>query len=161
MNLMARRRMMAETGDKGPLYSIDGVYNQTNGVTELTITGSHWHMVHTSSGGNGVISNLLTLPRFEFYNVEHTYRAEVENLVIYSGSPVFPIVFGFHYTTNLQPSNMLIWLWQVADGNGTFEQTFTYQRSNADPVLGLNLNWAAPFELEFDFRFYIDGIWYC
>lgn len=130
-------------------------------MTTLTIEGTHWHVVHTSSSGNGIISNILVLPRGEFYSIEHTFRVEIENLVISTGNPGFPIVFGFQYTSNLQPGTTLIWLWEVSSGEGVFEQNFTYQRSNADPVIGINLNWASAFECEFDFRFYVDGKRYC
>lgn len=169
--LLRRGAMMGAVAvsEPAPLFSLDGTYTQTsNGTTTITIVGSHCRVEHKSSSGNGNTGYLKVLTPADFYNVDRAWRVEITNYTKVSGDPTGGnapgqgIRFGYRSgVAGADAARACYTLWLFKDGNGIYEKVTNNSSDAANRAnLWISLPYHAAYTIEFDFKIFVDDVWY-
>lgn len=155
---MRRRELILPSGSgptpSGPLYPLDGTYTTTNPSGTLVISNnSHWHYKKTQ---NGTLKyQVFAYPSSQFLNQSLTYRAEVSNITVITGS-----VSNKKIRLGNDGSAQIIDLCNLGDGDGTYSQVYEFTYSYQNLIrLYLTESWSTAWEVEFDFKLYADDVW--
>ncbi len=170
--LLTRRRGMTAAGaaaEPSPLYTLDGTYTQTsNGTTTITILNGHCRVAHSSSSGNGNSQIIKSLAPADFSGVNRTWLVEISNYQKISGDPTGGnnpgqgIRFGqVGAVAAADQANVRYTLWLFKNGDGVFETVTNNASSAASRAnLWIALPYHGAYTIEFDFKIFVDDVWY-
>ena len=141
-------------GEIKPLYSLDGTYVNTENDTQIVIENGHWHITAQYTGGTKTI-NLFQFP-----------AAAVSGQRAWKG-----VITNFHQITSgggmggINGANDWSQSYEICSlASGDQENSIQITPTSPDVrlwYLRYSRPYGAAFECEFDFKLYVNDIWYC